>query len=120
MEIAQTKIQDIMSTDQRRKARIISKPVGPILRSWLFRGWRDFKTQPFASGIYGLVLVLVSWAVLYDLFANDLGWMILPVIAGTMMLGPMTTVGLYRMSRRAQGLGGQALLRLDSYRFLVR
>ncbi|CUK27513.1 putative integral membrane protein [Cognatishimia activa] len=109
MVTANTQTQTGLGPDPRNKARVLTAPITPMIHSWLQRGYRDFRNNIIASGAYGLALVIISWLVLYLLGVSGLGWMILPVIAGTMMLGPLATVGLYRMSRRAQGMGGAGI-----------
>ncbi|TLP67122.1 DUF2189 domain-containing protein [Parasedimentitalea maritima] len=93
----------------RRKARILDQPVWPTVKLWLALGAADFRNHLGHSILYGLGLVSVIWLTLLALGYFRLGWMILPMISGAMLLGPLTTVGLYRISRRAQGLGGQGV-----------
>lgn len=109
MASANSQTQTGLDPDPRRKARIILGPPAQMIQSWLQRGYQDFRNNLTASGSYGLALVAVSWLMLALLGNTGLGWMILPVIAGTMMLGPLATVGLYRKSRRAQGLDGAGI-----------
>lgn len=90
----------------RRKAYVLTDKPSLIVRSWLMRGWRDFLTHLGLSLLYGSGLAIAGWVTVLVLGASGLGWMILPTIAGAMLLGPVATVGLYRISRRAQGLDG--------------
>ena len=67
---------------------------------WLRAGWSDFKINPAYSVIYGLAVFLVSVAVVVGLFAFALDYILLPALAGFMVIGPMLAVGLYEKSRR--------------------
>lgn len=92
--------------DLRKPARTVQEDPRGRVRQWLQLGWADFKAAPATSLAYGGALALIGWAVLYLLAATGQGWMILPTLAGGMLLGPVATVGLYRISRRRIGLGG--------------
>lgn len=96
----------IVTGNLRRKARVIDAPSLPIVRRWLALGVRDFKEHLGLSLAYGFGLVILGWMSLAVLTLSGLGWLILPAAAGAMLLGPLATVGLYRISRRGQGLGG--------------
>lgn len=67
---------------------------------WLAAGWRDLKAGPGASLAYGLFLVLLSCAVLWVLHAAGLLYLVLPAIAGFLIVGPFLAIGLYEKSRR--------------------
>lgn len=66
---------------------------------WLAAGWRDLQRAPTISFAYGAVFVLVSWALTGLLLAVDLWFLVLPMAAGFMLLGPLFAVGLYEVSR---------------------
>jgi uncharacterized membrane protein len=67
---------------------------------WLRAGWRDLWKQPASSLGYGIGVFIVSAAIVVGLFA--LGWdhILLPALAGFMVVGPLLAVGLYEKSRR--------------------
>jgi uncharacterized membrane protein len=67
---------------------------------WLSAGWRDFKTSPAISVAYGAGVFLISLAVVYGLFAMGWDYILLPALAGFMVVGPLLAVGLYEKSRR--------------------
>ena len=94
------------SENLRTPARRIDVPAQRVVLGWLRAGWADFKAHPARSISTGLALTILGWGIAAGLGALGQGWMILPVTAGAMMLGPMATVGLYRVSRRRAGLGG--------------
>lgn len=87
------------------KARIIDEPPMGVVLRWLKAGVADFRTHFAASLVYGLGLFALGWGVLFLLFKFDQGWMLLPALAGGLLIGPIATVGLYRLSRTAQGSG---------------
>lgn len=67
---------------------------------WLAAGWNDLWRAPGISLTYGALLSLVSFGVTAGLFLLGLEYLLLPMIAGFMLLGPMLAVGLYEISRR--------------------
>ena len=67
---------------------------------WLSAGWRDLLVQPAASLIYGLLVFLVSAAIVVGLFAFGWDYILFPAFAGFMVVGPILAVGLYEKSRR--------------------
>ena len=93
----------------RQKARVLTSPPAKVIAGWLKRGCQDFRQHLVVSLAYGSGLAVAGWTVVLALGFAGLGWLILPAIAGAMVLGPAVTVGLYRISRRAQGLGGTGI-----------
>lgn len=67
---------------------------------WLAAGWSDLWRAPGVSLVYGALLTLVSFCVSAGLFLSGLEYLLLPMIAGFMLVGPMLAVGLYEISRR--------------------
>ncbi len=70
---------------------------------WLALGWRDLTRAPRVSLTYGVLLVLVSFAVSLVLYLTDLLYLLLPMTAGFMLVAPALAVGLYETSRRLAG-----------------
>lgn len=71
-----------------------------MVRSWLAKGWADFKNRPVISLIYGAIFVVLSWSVVLGLSITGLLWMLLPALSGAMLVGPVIAVGLYQVSRK--------------------
>lgn len=69
---------------------------------WLHAGWRDLQVQPAASLAYGLIVVLISLAIVGGLFAFEADYILFPALAGFMVIGPVLAVGLYEKSRRIE------------------
>lgn len=67
---------------------------------WLRAGWEDFKVNPVPSLLYGFTVFIVSIAVVGGQFALGLDYILLPSLAGFMVLGPLLALGLYEKSRR--------------------
>lgn len=67
--------------------------------SWLAAGWRDLSVQPLLSLGYGALVFLISLAIIVGLFALEWDYILFPVIAGFMVVGPLVAVGLYEKSR---------------------
>lgn len=73
---------------------------------WLKAGTRDAFTSPFSSIIYGLAVFLVSILFVSALFRFGFSYILFPVIAGFMVVGPLVAIGLYGKSRMlAAGAG---------------
>ncbi len=73
---------------------------GAAAFGWLRAGWRDLAASPAPSLLYGLVVFLVSLAVIGGLFALAFDYILFPALAGFMVVGPLLAVGLYEKSRR--------------------
>jgi uncharacterized membrane protein len=69
---------------------------------WLSAGWRDFRRAPKISLIYGGSFVVLSYVLTFGLILADLGSLILPLVGGFLILGPILVVGLYDVSRRLE------------------
>ncbi len=69
---------------------------------WLAAGWRDLWRVPSVSLTYGLIFAGVSGALTVMLFRLDMQYMLMPMAAGFMLVGPMLAVGLYETSRRLE------------------
>lgn len=70
--------------------------------SWLSAGWRDFRSVPAVSLTYGALFVVVSFALTLGLWLAGLFYLVLPLAAGFMFIGPVIAVGLYEVSRRLE------------------
>lgn len=72
---------------------------------WLAAGWRDTIEKPGLSLAYGLLVTVVSILIVGGMFWAGLDFILLPALAGFMVMGPLLAIGLYEKSRRlAQGL----------------
>lgn len=69
---------------------------------WLSAGWRDFRRAPAVSLTYGVAFVAVSFLLTLGLWLADLFYLVLPLAAGFMFIGPVVAVGLYEVSRRLE------------------
>lgn len=79
---------------------------------WLQAGWRDLLVLPAASLGYGLIVVLISLAIVGGLFAFEADYILFPALAGFMVMGPVLAVGLYEKSRRIEAGEPVGLLRM--------
>jgi len=66
---------------------------------WLAAGWRDLWRNPLPSLAYGLMVFVVSLVVVGGLFRLQMDYILLPALAGFMVVGPLIAVGLYQKSR---------------------
>ncbi|HUF87593.1 MAG TPA: DUF2189 domain-containing protein [Thermohalobaculum sp.] len=69
---------------------------------WLKAGWSDLRTQPGPSLVYGLLVFVISLAVIGGLYALALDFILFPALAGFMVVGPLVAIGLYEKSRRLE------------------
>ncbi|MFA7429394.1 MAG: DUF2189 domain-containing protein [Rhodospirillaceae bacterium] len=82
--------------------------VAPVIRSvsvddttrWLVRGWNDLLAAPTVSLTYGAIFVVVAYLIVFGLAQIGMTSLILPLMAGFMLIGPLAAVGLYEVSRR--------------------
>jgi len=79
---------------------------------WLRAGWRDIAAAPASSLIYGLLVFLVSAAVIACLVRLRWDYILFPALAGFMVVGPLFALGLYDKSRRLQSGAPASLLRM--------
>ena len=66
---------------------------------WLASGWRDLWRHPIPSLAYGIAVFAVSLGIIWGLFAFGLDYILLPALAGFMVVGPLIAIGLYQKSR---------------------
>lgn len=67
---------------------------------WLTCGWRDLRQAPGVSVTYGLFFAIVGFLLLGALWYFDFFYLVLPLSAGFMLMGPLVAVGFYEISRR--------------------
>ncbi|WP_029009755.1 DUF2189 domain-containing protein [Azospirillum halopraeferens] len=77
---------------------------------WLNAAWRDIAAAPAISFTYGVLAVVSSVLLVFGLAANDLHYLILPLAAGFMLVGPVLAVGLYEASRQLESGGRPTLI----------
>jgi len=84
------------------------------VKGWLRAALDDFKRNLPLSLTYGFALFALGWLTIGLFFWWGLGWMLLPALAGGLLVGPVATVGLYQVSRgednRAVASPGQLAL----------
>jgi uncharacterized membrane protein len=66
---------------------------------WLAAGWGDLWRNPWPSLAYGLLVFIVSAAIVWGLFRFQLDYILFPALAGFMVVGPLVAIGLYQKSR---------------------
>ncbi len=69
---------------------------------WLGAGWRDFRRSGTVSLMYGLLFVAAGLILTVGLYMADLAYLIAPLMAGFLLVGPALTVGLYAISRELE------------------
>ena len=72
---------------------------------WLAAGWRDLVRSPGVSLAFGAVFAAAGYALSLGAWLSGTIYLVLPLAAGFMIVGPVLAVGLYEVSRRhAEGL----------------
>ena len=69
---------------------------------WLVKGWQDMRRSPMVSYTYGVLAALTGYVLTFGLLWLDMLYLLLPLMAGFLIVGPVLTVGLYEVSRRAE------------------
>ena len=69
---------------------------------WLKMGWQDFKRTPWHSLAYGLVFVLFGWLLLYLGWAHATNALIVSLLFGFVIMGPVLCFGLYDTSHQLE------------------
>jgi len=69
---------------------------------WLVKGWADMRKTPLVSYTYGVLAALTGYVLTFGLALADMLYLVLPMMAGFLIVGPILTVGLYEASRRAE------------------
>lgn len=77
---------------------------------WLAAGWEDLARARWTSVVWGLLFAGVGLGILLILHRYRLYNLVLPLVAGFMLIAPILAVGLYHVSReiekgRSVGLG---------------
>ena len=70
--------------------------------AWLAAGWRDLRTNPVPSLLYGLAVFAVSIFVVWGMFRFEVDYFFFPALSGFLVLGPLIATGLYEKSRRME------------------
>lgn len=83
--------------------------IAPI--SWLRSGWHDLRHSATSSLVYGLVVFALSYVVIWALGRFGFSYVLLPAIAGFMIVGPLLALGLYEKSRLLQAGVGRVSVR---------
>lgn len=75
--------------------------------NWLKKGWQDLQASRFVGCFYGLIFVLMGYAIVW-IYANK--WQLtMGLIGGFFLMGPFLCTGLYDLSRQRE-LGGKVSL----------
>ena len=69
---------------------------------WLVKGWQDLRRAPTVSFTYGVLAAVTGYLLTFGLLWADLLYLVLPLTAGFLIVGPILAVGLYEVSRRAE------------------
>ena len=69
---------------------------------WLVKGWQDMRRVTAVGYTYGVLAALTGYVLTFGLLWLDMLYSLLPLMAGFLIVGPVLTVGLYEVSRRAE------------------
>lgn len=77
--------------------------------SWLQRGWQDLLATRFKGCVYGLVFVLMGYAIVW-VYATR--WQLtMGLIGGFFLMGPFLCTGIYDLSRQQEKYGKASLVK---------
>ncbi len=68
--------------------------------TWLASGWQDLRRAPAVGLSYGVIFSAAGLALTAAIWLLDVFYLVLPLGAGFMLMGPILAVGLYEVSRR--------------------
>lgn len=68
--------------------------------AWLTAGWRDMMRAPMLSLPFGVVYAAGGAVMTVLIWVYGHFYLILPLVAGFLLIGPIAAVGLYQISRR--------------------
>lgn len=66
---------------------------------WLAAGWRDLKIEPGPSLAYGVIVLVLSGAIVAGLWRLGWDFILFPAFAGFLVFAPALATGLYEKSR---------------------
>ncbi len=69
---------------------------------WLQLGWEDLRANMGVSLTYGVLAAITGYFLIWGLASLGYLYLVLPLAAGFLIMGPILTVGLYEASRRRQ------------------
>lgn len=69
---------------------------------WLAAGWQDFRRSPAVGVLYGLLAAITGYLILVGLWWAGMLYLVLPLLGGFLIVGPILTVGLYEVGRRQE------------------
>lgn len=70
---------------------------------WLEAGWQDFRRMPLFSGFYGLVFILLGYALTAGAWQSPI--LVMTFVTGFYLVTPFLALGLYHLShQREQGV----------------
>ncbi|RYG87393.1 MAG: DUF2189 domain-containing protein [Alphaproteobacteria bacterium] len=73
-------------------------PIGAAF-GWLRAAWGDLVASPGPSLAYGIVVFLISALSVWTMITLRWDYLLLPALAGFMIIGPLLAIGLYEVSR---------------------
>lgn len=68
--------------------------------AWLAAGWQDLRRAPTVGLSYGVIISAAGLALTAAIWLLDVFYLVLPLSAGFVLMGPILAVGLYEVSRR--------------------
>jgi uncharacterized membrane protein len=69
---------------------------------WLKMGWQDFRRVPGHSLVYGSIFVFIGWLLLYFAWANENNALVVSLLFGFLIMGPVLSFGLYDISHQLE------------------
>ncbi|MFO0995885.1 MAG: DUF2189 domain-containing protein [Alphaproteobacteria bacterium] len=70
--------------------------------AWLAAGWRDLLAAPGIGLVYGAIFSGAGFLMTVGAWLVGLSYLVMPLLAGFMLVAPILAVGLYEVSRRLE------------------
>ncbi len=83
-------------------------PRDPLI--WLAKGWRDFRSAPVVTIIYGSLLAAISAGIFLVLQATGSVSWFFALLGGFLLVGPILGMGLYAAARKLEAGGRPTLI----------
>jgi uncharacterized membrane protein len=85
--------------------------------AWLAAGWRDLVAAVSVSLVYGAFFAVVGLALTIGLWRAGVWYLVLPLVCGFLLVGPIAAVGLYAVSGDLQaGRRPSLAMSLEAFR----
>lgn len=69
---------------------------------WLKKGWQDYRSAFWHSLVYGVIFAAMGWMLIYFSESWETEYLILALMVGFLLIGPVLAFGLYDISQELE------------------